>query len=215
MRRLRKRPTATEWPISAILILGALALSMPASAAPADCIKIENDLDRLACYDKEAGRTPTVQSIAEPSGKWLVRQETSKLTDQPTVVMSVDSNEAVNCGWNRGQKIELVLRCMENKTVLYFATGCHMVSNEYDDYGDITYRLDQEKAHKVRGDVSTDNKALGLWGGGASIPMIKQMFGKKQMIVRMTPYSESPFTATFDVIGLEKASEPLRKACHW
>jgi type VI secretion system protein VasI len=200
-----------------VIIAAALTCAASvATAAPADCIKVTNDLDRLACYDKEAGRTPTVETLPAPAASpWLVRQETSKLTDQPTVVMSVESNETINCGWNRGQKISLVLRCMENKTVLYFSTGCHMVSSEYNDYGDITYRLDEEKSHKVGGDASTDNKALGLWSGGKSVPLIKQMLSKKQMTVRMTPYSESPFVATFNISGLGDAIKPLRQACGW
>lgn len=45
--------------------------------------------------------------------------------------------------------------------------------------------------------------------------MIKDMMGKTEMVVRMTPYSESPFTATFQIAGLEKAIEPLRKECGW
>jgi type VI secretion system protein VasI len=89
-----------------------------------------------------------------------------------------------------------------------------MASN-FGSYGDIEYRLDKEKARIVSGDASTDNKALGLWNGGRSIPVIKQMISKSDMIVRMTPYSQNPFTATFKVAGLDKAIEPLRKECGW
>lgn len=198
-----------------LLIIATVIMAGVAPAMAADCLKIDNDLDRLACYDREAGRTPSASTLPQGTGKWVVRKETSKLTDQPTVVMSIDSDEVVDCGWNRGQKIGLVLRCMENKTVLYFSTGCHMTASQYNDYGNITYRLDDEKARTVGGDASTDNRALGLWNGGKSIPVIKQMYGRKQMIVRMTPYSESPFTATFDISGAEEASKPLREACGW
>lgn len=195
------------------------ALIVLASAAPAaassTCIKIDNDLDRLACYDKEAGRTPTAETFSAPKGKWAIRKETSKLTDQPTVIMSVDSDEVINCGWNRGDRVSLVLRCMENKTVLYFNTGCHMASGSYTSYGDINYRIDSDKAQKVSGDASTDNRALGLWSGGRSIPVIKQMFGKSTLVARMTPYSESPFTATFNIAGLDESIAPLREACNW
>jgi type VI secretion system protein VasI len=194
-----------------LLIIATVIMAGVGPAMAADCLKIDNDLDRLACYDREAGRTPSASTLPQSAGKWVVRRETSKLTDQPTVVMSIDSDEVVDCGWNRGQKIGLVLRCMENKTVLYFSTGCHMTASQYNDYGNITYRLDDEKARTVSGDASTDNRALGLWNGGKSIPVIKQMYGRKQMIVRMTPYSESPFTATFDISGAEEASKPLRE----
>jgi len=64
-------------------------------------------------------------------------------------------------------------------------------------------------------DESTDNKALGLWSGGESIPVIKKMFGKKQLIARMTPFSESPITVEMDITGLDAAIEPLRTACGW
>lgn len=192
----------------------AMLMTSGAAAATSNCIAVKNDLDRLACYDKEAGRTPTISSV-KSSGKWRVHTETSKLTDQPTVIMSVESDEMVNCGWNRGGKIGLVVRCMENRTVLYFNTGCHMASSDYSDYGDITYRIDQEKARTVSGDASTDNRALGLWSGPKAIPIIKQMMGKSSLVARMTPYSESPFTATFDIFGFEAAAVPLREACGW
>jgi type VI secretion system protein VasI len=201
-----------------ILVACAFALAWASGtswASPESCLKIANDLDRLACYDKETGRTPTASNFPRTAGKWIVRKETSKLTDQPTVVMSVESNEIVDCGWNNGQKVGLILRCLENKTVLYFATGCHMTSSEYNNYGDITYRLDNDKARTVGGDASTDSRALGLWSGGKAIPMIKQMYGKNQMIVRMMPYSQSAFTATFDITGVEDAVQPLRAACGW
>jgi type VI secretion system protein VasI len=62
---------------------------------------------------------------------------------------------------------------------------------------------------------STNNRSLGLWSGGRSIPVIKQMFGKKQMIARMRPFNENAFTVTFNISGLEEASKPLRNACGW
>jgi type VI secretion system protein VasI len=198
------------------IFLTVMAVSASAHAAPADCIKIENELDRLACYDKDAGRASKVSTISASSGSpWSVKQETSKLTDQTTVIMSINSDEGVNCGWNKGSHISLVTRCMEGKTVLYFDTGCHMTSSEYSSYGNITYRLDSENALTVKGDASTDHKALGLWNAGKSIPVIKRMLGKSRMLVRMMAYGESPFTATFNISKLEDSIKPLRQACKW
>lgn len=178
------------------------------------CMKIGADLDRLSCYDKVSGRTPKVEPVAS-KGAWTSRTETSKLTDQTSVFLSVQSDEVIDCGWNRGGKISLHLRCQEDSTDLFFVTNCHMTSGSYSSYGDIEYRIDSEKSKKVDGTASTDNKALGLWGGGRSIPVIKQMIGKQKVVVRMTPYSESPFTATFDISGLDESIKPLRKECGW
>jgi type VI secretion system protein VasI len=90
-----------------------------------------------------------------------------------------------------------------------------MTSSENNNYGDVTFRVDDQKARTVGFEESTNKRSLGLWRGGRSIPEIKRLFGGKKLIARMTPYSENPFTATFNITGLEEAIEPLRKACHW
>jgi type VI secretion system protein VasI len=199
-----------------IFSLAGLLIASPAFAVEAldICIHTENDLDRLACYDKISGRSPEITSLAT-SGNWLIKKETSKLTDDTNVYMTVRSDEIINCGWNKGDNIILTLRCMENTTAFIITTDCHMTSSEYNDYGDVTYRIDDQKARTVSMEESTDSKALGLWSGEKSIPVIKQLFSGKQLITRMTPFSQSPFTATFNIEGLEAASRPLREACGW
>ncbi|WOC15466.1 type VI secretion system-associated protein TagO [Pseudochrobactrum sp. MP213Fo] len=192
-----------------------LMLTSMSSAENSKCIKTENDLDRLACYDNEAGRTPKSVLITETAGKWSPTSTTSKLTDDKNITLQLASEEIVNCGWNKGDKITLILRCQEQKTALFINTQCHMTSSEYNGYGDVTYRLDSDKAQIIGMSESTNNRSLGLWTGGKSIPMIKQMLGKQQMVVRMTPFNESAFTATFDLTGLEAAIKPLRDECKW
>lgn len=202
-----------RFPVAGLVALSAFG----ATAQTADgggCLKVENDLDRLACYDRASGRAPTIETTPTAS-KWTVQKKTSALTDESSVYLSVPSNEVVDCGWNRGQEITLALRCMENKTALFFDTGCHMTSSDYTDYGDVTLRIDDTPAKTVGMEASTNNRALGLWSGGRSIPVIKQMIGAERLIVRMTPFSESPFTATFDIRGLEQEIGPLREACSW
>ena len=90
-----------------------------------------------------------------------------------------------------------------------------MTSSTYDDSGNITYRLDDETAKTVSANASTNNRALGLWRGNRSIPFLREMFGKNRMVVRMRPFNESPFTANFEISGLEDAITPLRSACNW
>ena len=201
------------------LLMAAVFMVQPnaAQAETNKCIEIDNQLDRLACYDRQSGRTPKQQRLptAPLFTKWVVTNETSAMSDRKNVYMHLESNEIVNCGWNRGDKIMLMLRCHENTTALYINTGCHMTSSDYNDYGNIQYRLDTEPARTIHANDSTNSRSLGLWSGGKSIPVIKQMFDKSQMVVRMTPYGQNPFTATFDIRGIEKAIEPLRAACNW
>ncbi|MDP8249597.1 type VI secretion system-associated protein TagO [Pseudochrobactrum saccharolyticum] len=179
------------------------------------CLNISNDLDRLTCYDKVSGHTPVTTNTTIKNSPWVSSTETSKLTDDKNVVIFVESEDPINCRWNRTDKASLVLRCHEKRTLLHINTQCHMTSSEYDSYGDVTYRLDSEKAKTTSMTASTDNRALGLWTGGKSIPVIKQMIGKEKLVVRMVPYGESPITATFNITGLEEAIKPLRTECKW
>ena len=197
-----------------VALLEALIGCSQAAAAPVECANIDIDLDRLACYDREVGRIPKITALPG-KGAWVVRSEKSVLTDRIEVFMSVRSDENVVCGWNKGARVNLTLRCMDNTTALIFDTGCHMTSSEYNSHGDVTYRIDAEKARSVSMVESTDNRSLGLWSGGKAIPMIKQMLGKSRVVARMTPYGENPITATFPVSGLEDAIKPLRQACDW
>ena len=196
--------------------LAALTLSGAAEAATMeDCAKIDSDLDRLGCYDEASGREPATRSAKSPSSAWRLATETSPLTDERNVFLTVESDEPVRCNWNQNDHVQLHVRCVENRTAILFATPCHMTSSDYNDYGHVEVRLDRDKAMTWRMDESTNNRALGLWNGGQSIPQIKKMFGKSRMIARMTPFNQNAFTVSFDISGLEEAMGPLREACHW
>lgn len=201
--------------LRAVILVLAAVLATAARSAGEECINIDTDLDRLTCYDKALGRTAKTEPLEVSSGKWQVVRQTSKMTDEENIALQLNSEETINCGWNNGEKIALLLRCKEGRTSMYFVTGCHMAGSEYDSYGSIDYRLDQEKAKTTSATPSTDNRALGLWSGNKAVPFAKQMLGKSTLVARMTPYGESPFTATFELSGLDKAIEPLRRACNW
>ena len=201
--------------ILALALLVAVAKPDAVSASVDDCIPVENDLDRLACYDKASGRSPKAVKVDAAGSAWRVVSEVSKLTDDPTVTLMVRTAEPVRCGFREPEPMSLYLRCMENTTSLYFAGECHLTSSQYNDYGHVDIRLDNDKAFTSRMNQSTDSRALGLWNGGYSIPVIKRMIGKKRLIARMTPFSESPITVEMDISGLDAAIEPLRNACGW
>jgi type VI secretion system protein VasI len=200
----------------ATALAGSMALSATVNAQQYKaCIGIENDLDRLACYDVQSGRTPKVTTSPATNSKWQVQTETSKINDRTNVYLSVESDEQVDCGWNRGDKILLHIYCRDNTTSLVLQTGCHMTSSKYNDYGVVDFRIDKEKAKRLGMTESTNNRSLGLWSGGTSIPVIKSMLGKSTVVVRATPYGENAFTATFDISGLNKVIAPVRKHCGW
>lgn len=177
-----------------------------------ECREIDNDLDRLACYDLQSGRTPKAESV-QTDNKWDVRIESSDFDDTKSVFISTKSESDLSCGFLSQRPATLTIRCMENTTSVLFTTNCHVT--DIQDYGKVDVRLDRDPAFVVNTYASTNNKTLGLWEGHRSIPFIKKMFGKDQMVIRFTPFSESPVTAKFDVSGLEETIKPLRESCGW
>lgn len=195
----------------AVVLLAASSLS--AKAEIERCTKIVNSLDRLACYDEESGFTPAVAEEVVGSGDWRVRVETSKIDDSKNVFLSLYSEEQTNCPY-KSSRHSIHMACRENETNMWVIFGeCFMSSIQ--GKGQVTYRLDSEKAATRGFRESNDNMALGLWSGGTAIPFIKNMIGHDRMIVRATPFSDSAVTGEYKIAGLEEAVKPLREACNW
>lgn len=198
------------------------------------CAAIEGAGLRMTCYDavfKGDGKAILPQAKAqeaEPSGevvdlrtekpdtgKRQVSREKSAMTDQDTVVLTLDSNERVQCRqYGAPSHVTLLARCKEDTTAVLMFGDCHVASG-FHGYGEVTLRLDDEKPFKRSMDASTDSSALGLWDGGSSIPLLKQMIGKDRMIARFTPFGANPAEPTFDITGFDEAVKPLREVCGW
>ncbi len=191
-------------------IATALALSIGQAHASETCTDISNDQRRLACYDAEYRPAIELETVSE----WNVSEQTSPIDDSKTVVLRTTAIEAIAGRFGRDSRPNLILRCHENKTVMYFSFEQHHMA-DIQGYGRVTLRVDQQNAVTRNMQASTDSKALGLWNGGQSIPVIRSMFDGDVLTVRATPFSESPITVQFPITGLEEAISPLREACNW
>ncbi|GEK71576.1 MULTISPECIES: type VI secretion system-associated protein TagO [Halomonas] len=195
---------------TAAVLFTAMASSLGAAQASEGCTDISNDQRRLACYDAEYR---PAQEVSQESS-WMVNESTSPIDDSKSVYLRVTSKEPVQDRLGRDVDAALWVRCMENKTSMVLQFGGHHMAS-LNQYGQVTLRIDDQQARTMRMNESTNNKSLGLWNGGSSIPVIRQMFGHDTLTVRATPFSQSPITTQFPITGLEEAIEPLREACHW
>lgn len=196
--------------IAALLIFNNTSL-----ASTTICHSVDNDLDRLACYDRESGRAPVVTT--NPSkGSWDLQTKRSEFEDTTDVYISVQSKAPVACNmFGSHQPATLFLRCQENTTAIYLATNCHLASG-FQGYGKVDVRVDDKKTATVSMDVSTDNEALGFWEGNKAIPFIqRQLLGGTTMRVRFTPFNASPVSAEFDITGIDDTIAALREQCGW
>lgn len=177
----------------------------------ATCAAKQGELDRLSCYDDLAKRNklagPQPAPTATPPGKWSVSDTTNPIDDSRTVVISVEA-DSPRTGLRR-LKPDLVIRCSSNRTEAYISW--HNFINT--DGATVTTRIGDAAAIRNHWQTSTDHEAT--FFPGSPISVIKSMLGQRKFIAQVTPYSESPVTAIFDITGIEKAIEPLRKTCGW
>lgn len=177
------------------------------------CVSVVDDKERLDCYDR-AFKPKEPESTNSLIGKWTVHEDSSKLDDSKSVTLSVDSDEPVRGRFGGSEAGTLIVRCKENTTSLYIIWAGNFMS-DLQGRGRVDYRIDTQPARHAGMDASTDNMALGLWNGGASIPLINKLMDANKFYVRATPFNESPVEMTFTVTGLKDAAVPLKTACGW
>ena len=161
---------------------------------------IENTVEKLAANDALAerhgakGTSETTSSTI--NSKWQVRVDTSAIDDSRTVIASLEANESVGTGF-RAYTPTLVVRKQEGEFVVFVNTGDFLGSGGTK----VTTRMDKNKAVTRTWGVSTDHKAA-----FHPVPslMAKALIGTEIMTVRLTPYSDSPRTFSFDVRGFDE-----------
>ena len=179
-----------------------------------------DDAERLICYDEKFPVEKSAKQVALDrlkedlnAGEWFINKTKSKADDSEQIIISVTGKDSTFCPFKKNPH-QLTLRCIENKTSLVLTFGgCFMADTN--DRGRVLLRPDKEQAISINMIESTNNKALGLWSGGKSIPVIKRLLEKKSLYVRATPFSNSPVETTYNIAGLKNAIKPLRAACGW
>lgn len=196
---------------TASLFCSTLALPL---FAQDQCPAITDDALRLACFDEAFTKAETPPAKADDIGKWYKTVDKSELTDETTVSLMLISDDTIKGRFKEAGPANLFIRCKENTTAAFFVFN-DLFMSDIQGRGKVEYRIGSQPMASVSTDVSTDNTALGLWSGGRSIPFVKKLIGHEKLIIRATPHSESPVTATFDIRGIDNAIAQLRETCGW
>ena len=181
--------------------------------AIAKCAAVSDSVLRAQCYDEFAKSigldTPKVAESSQ--GKWRVSEKSSPIDDSKTVVGILDADASVPVGPYKRTQPKLILRCSENVTSAYLVYNVFLGS----DTTEVTTRTDSDRALTWNWNISSDHNAVGLWEGDTAIPFIKTMLGKERLVVRLTPYSESPVTVSFTLNGLNSVVASVGETCGW
>ena len=186
--------------------------------APGLCGTYGYDLDRATWLDTGLPDEPPTSTgelapSPEDAGKWLVRRDTNPVDDTQTVVASLRADSGQS---RMGQPIEFYARCQSNMTEVFVVWHDYVgddSSDVYDEYKYVTVRVGDAPPREERWSVSTSNDATFApsWAGD----LLKEMLTADRLVLRLTPYSESPITAVFDTSGLDMALRDLAATCNW
>ena len=177
----------------------------------AECSSKKGDLDKIECFDNLAEKynlngVQTSKEEIQDSGKWNVSIDTNPIDDSKTVTLTLlaDSGKSPMLS----QPIVLIARCSSLETNVFIAWRDYLGSEAR-----VLTRIGKEKAETRNWTLSTDSQAT--FFPKNEVDFLKKLLVVDSFVAQVTPYSESPVTAIFDIKGLSNAITPLREACNW
>lgn len=177
----------------------------------AECAEIEDSADRLDCFDGLAGLNRDSLDTKQPNetaGGWSQRIRTSPIDDGEVVLLSLAADQEVGVGHRRSRP-SLFIRCRGGKTDVYVNWGIYLGLETIPVLG----RLDKEKAKSLHWKISTDREAIFYQLNDAKLA--KSLHNYDTLVLQLTPYGESPVTASFQLQGLAQVSQAAATACQW
>lgn len=177
---------------------------------PQTCAAIDDSLRRLDCFDRMFPRVSAPEKTADRdlASPWRVTEERSPIDDSPTVSAVLAPERVSYTGLGRGTAF-LAIRCRENTTSLIVSTNMFMVADPVK----VTTRIGDQPSRTSGWNRSTDYKAVGLWRGGDSIPLLKEFVDDARFVVRIE--EDDTITAEYNLADVSAQIGKIRAACNW
>lgn len=175
-------------------VLLAALLSAPAAAQESgvSCARIEDDAERLACYDS------------------LFRTEAPLAEGSETVTIA--SERLIPAFPTGREPAEMIVACSEGQLTVQFQFAGQILSTG--DIAPITFQVDQNATAVRTLRASPDNTAVGFWTTPESNAFLSSLVGGTNLKVRMTPVRQRSLTVDFRLAAHRDAIEAVRLACN-
>ncbi len=157
------------------------------------------DIDRSLGVSTPSSGTPAPD---EPRG-WELRTDTSPIDDSKSYYLTRDAEEPIGSGFMSSTP-SIMIRHKEGDLEVYITFGTYLGS----DSTMVTTRLGSSAATQREWGLSTDGKAIFCPTDNAQF--VRQLLANERLVIRLTPFGESPVTSTFDLTGLSEAIAPMR-----
>jgi hypothetical protein len=159
-----------------------------------------------------------------PRGKprWERETSSSPLDTSPTVVLTLESEAAIDGAFGKTVYPHLVLRCQKRQTEAYVNARVALTSQVRSwtsDYSwgsstrsSIRWRLDEDKPVSGWWLVSDDYEAV---FAPQPVDFIKRLAKRQQLLLELDVSRGGTQTVTFNLSGLSEMLPELRAACKW
>jgi len=168
----------------------------------------------LTACNVAATDQPTAMPTAVPTpltGSWVIETSQSEFDDSKTVVIYQDADKTINDWLGNEVLPRLYIRCQEERLEAYVYVGTPPDSLASDGYAYVRVRYDQDEADNASVMPSTDGESL--FFKYRSKETIMTMLQHKNLLFGFTPYSSSPVSFSFDLVGLTEAIKPVLEIC--
>ncbi len=158
----------------------------------------------------ETESKPTQNTIPEinDSENWYALEDANLMGEKSKVTL-IATGTAISSGFSNTSP-SLVIRCNNNRTEVYMSTEYVFLGTQGQT---VRIKFDDNKPIKQRWGSSEDGTAL--FQSSQTISFAKDMMKHDEMVVEFTPHGKIGEQTKFNLKGLSKAIEPLRKACNW
>ena len=152
-------------------------------------------LYRLGVELRKHGMAPDVVDAANARRGWEVSREVSPIDDSTIYTASVEASSPVL----RDSRPLLILRREEGASEAYVSWPSFIGFSKRP----VTVRFDDNPADTAEWGSSTDGRAM--FSPYPFGEFLEAVLASRRLVVRFTPYGESPVTAVFDISGLADA----------
>ena len=146
---------------------------------------------------------------AKPVEMWEYGKSVDPMTD---TVMQIAMADAVSGEGKYGDPIDLAVSCISSTAIVAIGWGSFIgMDPTFKHKQEVTLRWDSTDAISSAWELGSDRDTVDntMLFDSESESFVKDMLRHDQLIARVTPYSGSSLTATFDLTGLEEAIKPL------
>ena len=135
------------------------------------------------------------KSKANERTTWEMLKEKSPIDDSQTYTIQREADSPVHGGFRKSRPV-LILRHKEGKSEVYVAWPMYLGNDKLP----VTVRFDKDDAITEDWGCSTDGKAV--FSPFPFSDFLEMALTSSRLVVRLTPFGESPETAIFDISGL-------------